>query len=60
MIMKHINTIADFVIQLKNINMIKTLQLLKFFFISVPLACMLFVTAHILFELKRLIYGKKK
>lgn len=40
--------------------MIKTLQLIKFFFLSVPLACVLFVTAHIVFELKRFIYGKKK
>ena len=35
----------------------KSLQLLKFFFISVPLACVLFVTANIYFELKRLYNG---
>ncbi len=35
----------------------KALQLLKFFFISVPLACLLFVTANIYFELKRLYNG---
>ena len=38
----------------------KTIQLIKFFFLSVPLACVLFVTAHLAFEFKRLIYGKKK
>lgn len=32
----------------------KTLDLIKFFFVSVPLACLLFVTAHTIFELKRL------
>ena len=35
----------------------KALQLFKFFFISVPLACVLFVTANIYFELKRLYNG---
>jgi hypothetical protein len=30
-------------------------ELLKFTLISVPLACALFITAHLLFELKRLI-----
>ncbi len=38
----------------------KVLDLTKFFFISVPLACVLFVLAHTAFEIKRLIYGKKK
>lgn len=35
----------------------KVLEFLKFFFISVPLACLLFVTANIYFELKRLYNG---
>jgi hypothetical protein len=39
---------------LQNCKPMKSLQLLKFFFISVPLACLLFTTAHIYFELKRL------
>jgi hypothetical protein len=30
-------------------------ELLKFTLISVPLGCMLYITAHLLFELKRLI-----
>jgi hypothetical protein len=30
-------------------------ELAKFMLISVPLACALFITAHLLFELKRLI-----
>jgi hypothetical protein len=30
-------------------------ELAKFTLISVPLACALFITAHLLFELKRLI-----
>ena len=38
--------------QTKQITM-KVLEFLKFFFISVPLACLLFVTANIYFELKR-------
>lgn len=40
---------------LKNIKKttMKVLEFLKFFFISVPLACLLFVTANIYFELKR-------
>ncbi|MEY4282249.1 MAG: hypothetical protein RLZ39_1661 [Bacteroidota bacterium] len=32
----------------------KPLDFIKFFFISVPLACVLFVTANFYFELKRL------
>jgi hypothetical protein len=32
----------------------KIIDFIKFFFISVPLACLLFTTAHIYFELKRL------
>jgi hypothetical protein len=35
----------------------KILNFIKFFFISVPLACVLFVTANIYFELKRLYNG---
>lgn len=33
----------------------KILDFIKFFFISVPLACLLFVTANVLFELKRIL-----
>ena len=33
----------------------KLLDFTKFFLISVPLACMLFVTAHAYFEIKRFI-----
>ena len=33
----------------------KILDFIKFFFISVPLACVLFVTANVLFELKRIL-----
>lgn len=33
----------------------KTLEFTKFFFVSVPLACVLFVLAHTAFELKRII-----
>ena len=39
----------------------KVLDLTKFFFISVPLACVLYVVAHTAFELKRIykkIFGK--
>lgn len=36
----------------------KALQLAKFFFISVPLACLLFIFANTYFEIKRLC-GKK-
>jgi hypothetical protein len=33
---------------------------IKFFFISVPLACLLYTTANLYFELKRLItHGKR-
>jgi len=35
-----------------------TLGMLKFFFISIPVACIIFFTAHLFFELKRVIYGK--
>jgi hypothetical protein len=35
----------------------KALEFLKFFFVSVPLACVLYVTANSLFEMKR-IYKK--
>ncbi len=38
----------------------KTLEFIKFFFVSIPLACVLFVLAHTAFELKRIIYGNKK
>jgi hypothetical protein len=38
----------------------KVLDFTKFFFVSVPLACVLYVVAHTAFEIKRLIYGKKK
>ena len=30
----------------------------KFFFISVPLACCIYFTAHLFFEIKRLYHGK--
>lgn len=33
----------------------KILDFIKFFFVSVPIACLLFVTAHAYFELKRFI-----
>ena len=33
----------------------KILDFIKFFFISVPLACLLFVTANVYFELKRIL-----
>lgn len=39
----------------------KVLEFLKFFFISVPLACVLFIIAHTAFEFKRIykkIFGK--
>ena len=39
----------------------KALYLTKFFFVSVPLACILFVVAHTAFEFKRIykkIFGK--
>lgn len=39
----------------------KALDLTKFFFVSVPLACILFVVAHTAFEFKRIykkIFGK--
>jgi hypothetical protein len=32
----------------------KALDFIKFFFISVPLACLLYVTGNFFFELKRL------
>ena len=35
----------------------KILNFIKFFFISVPLAALLFVTSNVLFELKRLYNG---
>ena len=35
----------------------KLLDFTKFFFISVPLACALYLTAHTYFELKRLYNG---
>jgi hypothetical protein len=34
------------------------LEMLKFFFISVPLACCIYFTAHLFFELKRIYNGK--
>jgi hypothetical protein len=48
---------------LNRMNLLKeiltfTLGMLKFFFISVPVACIIFFTAHLFFELKRIIYGK--
>jgi len=33
-------------------------EMLKFFLISVPLACCIYFTAHLFFEIKRLYYGK--
>lgn len=36
-------------------NMRKILDFTKFFFVSVPLACVLFVLAHTAFEIKRLL-----
>jgi hypothetical protein len=39
-------------------TLIFILGMLKFFFISIPLACTIFFTAHLFFELKRIIYGK--
>ena len=35
----------------------KILDFIKFFFVSVPLACFLYITAHTYFELKRLYNG---
>ncbi len=35
----------------------KTIQIIKFFLISAPLAIALLITAHIYFELKRLYNG---
>jgi hypothetical protein len=37
----------------------KILDFIKFFFISVPLACVLYVTGNIYFETKRLLNGKR-
>lgn len=34
------------------------LEMLKFFLISVPLACCIFLTANLYFEIKRLYNGK--
>jgi hypothetical protein len=50
----------------QNLNLMKllketltfTLGMLKFFFISIPVACMIFFTAHLFFEIKRVIHGK--
>jgi hypothetical protein len=39
-------------------TLIFILGMLKFFFISVPIGCTIFLTAHLFFELKRIIYGK--
>jgi hypothetical protein len=39
-------------------TLIFILGMLKFFFISVPVACIIFFTAHLFFEIKRIIYGK--
>ena len=55
-----------FVLKLKNKTMklliketlIFTLEMLKFFFISVPIGCLIFFTAHLFFELKRVYNGK--
>jgi hypothetical protein len=33
-------------------------EMLKFFMISVPIACVVYFTAHLYFELKRLRHGK--
>jgi hypothetical protein len=33
-------------------------EMLKFFFISVPLACFIYFTANLFFELKRIYHGK--
>jgi hypothetical protein len=50
------STIVDYVTLLKNIKeMRKVLEFTKFFFVSVPLACVLFVLAHTAFELKRIL-----
>jgi hypothetical protein len=34
------------------------LEMLKFFLISVPLACCVYFTAHLYFEIKRMYHGK--
>jgi len=39
-------------------TLIFILGMLKFFFISIPVACIIFFTANLFFELKRIIYGK--
>lgn len=39
-------------------TLIFTFEMLKFFLISVPVACCLYFTAHLFFELKRVYNGK--
>jgi hypothetical protein len=39
-------------------TLIFVFEMLKFFFISVPLACCVYFTAHLYFEIKRLYNGK--
>jgi len=39
-------------------SLLLSLQLLKFCIISVPLACTLYFSVNIFYELKRIIYGK--
>ena len=41
-------------------TLIFVFEMLKFFFISVPLACCVYFTAHLYFEIKRLYHGKKQ
>jgi hypothetical protein len=39
-------------------TLIFVFEMLKFFFISVPIACCVYFTAHLYFEIKRLYHGK--
>jgi len=51
----------------QNLNLMNLLKetltfifgMLKFFFISVPLACLIFCTLNLFFEIKRIIHGKR-
>jgi hypothetical protein len=38
-------------------TLIFVFEMLKFFFISVPIACCVYFTAHLYFEIKRLYHG---
>ena len=42
-------------LKINTYNMKKVLDFTKFFFLSVPLACVLLILAHTAFEIKRLL-----